>query len=226
MTEQEVKDFLMSRTYEDVQDENGIDLTLIDLSLSATERLRKLESFHAQFNRIRGDGVISPDLKLREILESLREQRVEFVIVGGVAASLTGSPILTEDLDVCCRMTEENMARFAAAIRPMKPKVRGDDRNLTPPMDPRVLAKFNMLIMRTIYGDFDLVPEVVGIGRYDEVLKNSFQQMVEGCLTDVLTLEALITTKKMLKRPKDQLALLHLEAVKKKRDADGPGLFD
>src|SRR5437879_2726851 len=101
MTDQEVKDFLLNRTYEDVQDENGIDLTLIDLSLSATDRLRKLESFHAEMNRLTQEGnMINPDLKLREILEKLHEQRVEFVIVGGVAASLNGSPLLTEDLDV------------------------------------------------------------------------------------------------------------------------------
>src|SRR5947208_16792088 len=120
MTEQEVKDFVLNLTYEDIQDENGIDLTLIDLSRSATERLHRLESFHAEMKRLRGEeGMIDPDLKLGEMLDKLHEQEVEFVIVGGVAASLNGSELYTGDLDVCCRMTEQNMARFANVLRSM-----------------------------------------------------------------------------------------------------------
>lgn len=227
MTDQEVKDFLLNRTYEDVQDENGIDLTLIDLSLSATDRLRKLESFHAQMNRLKREGdMIDPDLKLGEILNKLHEEGVEFVIVGGVAASLNGSELLTSDLDVCCRMTEQNMTRFANVLRSINAKVRGDPRNIRPPFDPKILAQLKMLILETPLGKFDLVPEVLAVGDYEQVLKNSFEILVEGKSIRMLTLDALITAKKALKRPKDQLALMHLEAVKRKRELEGPGLFD
>lgn len=46
MTDQELKQ-LLNLTYQDVQDENGIDVTQIDhlLSLSPTDRLRTLEEF-------------------------------------------------------------------------------------------------------------------------------------------------------------------------------------
>src|SRR5436190_16658694 len=101
MTEQEVKDFVLNLTYEDVQDENGIDLTQIDgrLSASATDRARQLESFVALMNRQKqGHEMVDPDLKLREILEQLQSEGVEFVIVGGVAAWLNGSELLTRDL--------------------------------------------------------------------------------------------------------------------------------
>ena len=148
--------------------------------------------------------------------------------MGGIAAWLHGSELLTRDLDVCCRMTEENMARFASAIRTMNAKVRGDPRNLRPPLDPKILAQLNMLILRTALGDFDLVPEVLAVGRYDEVLKNSVEKVVEGRHVRVLNIDALIASKKILMRPKDKLALMHLEAAKKKQEMEvrQPGLFE
>ena len=61
----------------------------------------------------------SGSTKLRELLEGLHAAGVEFVIVGGIAARLNGSTLPTDDLGVCCNMTEENMRRLAAAIEPL-----------------------------------------------------------------------------------------------------------
>ena len=230
MTEQEVSNFVLNLTYEDVQDENGIDLTQIDgrLSTSPTDRVRQLESFVELMNRQKqGNEMIDPDLKLREILELLQREGVEFVIVGGVAAWLNGSELPTRDLDVCCRMTEENMSRFANAIRAMDARLR-DPRKIAPPFDTATLVKLKMLLLRTPLGDFDLVPEVLAVGKYDEVLKNSVEKVVEGRIVRVLNIGALIAAKKVLTRPKDKLALIHLEAAKKKQEIERkqPGLFE
>src|SRR5262245_60016496 len=100
------------------------------------------------------------ELQLQELLERLHSHGVKFIVVGGVAAWLNGSTLATKDLDVCCRMTEENMLRFIEAIRPLNPIIRGDPRKLKPPLDPKQLVRFNMLIMETTLGYFDLVPEV------------------------------------------------------------------
>jgi hypothetical protein len=230
MTEQEVKDFVLNLTYDDIQDENGIDLTQIDgrLSASATDRARQLESFVALMNRQKqGKEMVDPDLKLREILEQLQSEGVEFVIVGGVAAWLNGSELPTRDLDVCCPMSVENMAKFSNAIRAMNARLR-DPRNILPPFEASTLVKLNMLLLRTRLGDFDLVPEVVAVGKYDEVLKNSVERIVEGQHVRVLNLDALISAKKALMRPKDKLALMHLEAARRKQEIERqqPGLFD
>ncbi|HEX3358593.1 MAG TPA: hypothetical protein VHS31_16580 [Tepidisphaeraceae bacterium] len=141
------------------------------------------------------------------------------MIVGGVAAWLNGSSLATNDLDVCCRMTEENMARFIEAIRPLNPKVRGDPRNLIPPLNAKLLATINMLIMVTSLGHFDLVPELPPIGRYDEVLKHSVEMEVEGRMTRVLDIDALIAVKKAVGRPKDAMGVMYLERAKKQREA-------
>ncbi len=134
---------------------------------------------------------------------------------------LNGSTLPTKDLDVCCDMSEQNMTRFVAAIAPLNPIVRGDPRKLKVPLNPSLLTRVNMLIMTTNLGDFDLLAEVEPIGRYDAVLKESFEREVEGKLTRVLNIDALIAAKKKAGRLKDKLGVLHLESAKKRRESTG-----
>ena len=39
--------------------------------------------------------------KLREMLQMLQRAEIDFIVVGGVAASAHGSAHVTQDLDVC-----------------------------------------------------------------------------------------------------------------------------
>jgi hypothetical protein len=93
---------------------------------------------------------------------------------------------------------------------------------LTPPLDPSVLKGVNMLMMRTDLGQFDLISEVVPIGRYEQVLARSVIMEVEGRPTRVLDLDALIAAKRAAGRTKDKLGLLYLEAAKKRRERRDP----
>ncbi|PYV09391.1 MAG: hypothetical protein DMG07_23320 [Acidobacteria bacterium] len=49
---------------------------------------------------------------------------VEFIVIGGVAATAHGSSRSTVDLDVVYRRTQENVARLAAALAPYQPYLR------------------------------------------------------------------------------------------------------
>jgi hypothetical protein len=159
---------------------------------------------------------------LRELLARLHDAGVEFVIVGDVAARLNGSSLPTDDFDICCRMNDENMTRLSGLLAGIHPIVRGDPRELTPPLDPSVLKGVNMLMMRTDLGQFDLISEVVPIGRYEQVLARSVIMEVEGRPTRVLDLDALIAAKRAAGRTKDKLGLLYLEAAKKRRERRDP----
>lgn len=54
---------------------------------------------------------------LREFIESLRAQGVEYVIVGGFALAFHGYPRYTGDLDILVRCSPENAARLERALR-------------------------------------------------------------------------------------------------------------
>ncbi|MBM4045463.1 MAG: hypothetical protein FJ279_10130 [Planctomycetes bacterium] len=57
---------------------------------------------------------------LERLIRVLTQARVEFII-GGVAATAHGSARLTEDLDLVCQRTPDNIARLVAALTPYKP---------------------------------------------------------------------------------------------------------
>jgi hypothetical protein len=109
---------------------------------------------------------------IRELIARLNAARVEYVIIGGVAARLHGSPMVTEDLDVCCSMTEQNMARLLDAIGPLNP-VWFDPRRIPLPRDPAELAKFHTMLLLTTAGRFDVLREVEPIDDFAAVAAQS-----------------------------------------------------
>src|SRR5438045_3424619 len=61
---------------------------------------------------------------LEQISEILVSEGVEFIVVGGQAEWLFGSPRATFDVDLCYRRTRENLARLTKALKKLKPALR------------------------------------------------------------------------------------------------------
>ena len=59
------------------------------------------------------------------LLCALLKERVSFVIIGGIAATLHGSARLTNDLDIAYERSSENIERLTAALLPFQPYLRG-----------------------------------------------------------------------------------------------------
>jgi hypothetical protein len=160
-------------------------------------------------------------VSILELISRLSKAGVEFVIVGGAAASLHGSPVLTNDLDVCCPMTEQNMKRLIDAIGPLNP-VWFDPRRIPLPRDPIELAKFRTMLLVTDLGRFDVLREVEPIGTYDAVFAESDIIEIEGVNVRVLNIDALIKAKTLAGRDKDKFGVSHLEAVKRRKASPPP----
>lgn len=62
---------------------------------------------------------------LVRIAEHLQRHGVEFIVLGGQAAALFGSPIPTYHVDLCYRRSEENLRRLAEALIELHPTLRG-----------------------------------------------------------------------------------------------------
>jgi hypothetical protein len=153
-------------------------------------------------------------VQIRELLSKLNSAAVEYVIVGGVAANLHGSPLYTQDLDVCCPMTEQNMTRLLQAIGSLHPTIR-DPRKLPLTGDPKVLATYRMLLLATDLGHFDVLKDLDGIGDFEAVEQRSVIFQVSDNPTRVLSLDALIEAKKRAGRDKDKIGVMHLETLRK-----------
>lgn len=56
------------------------------------------------------------------LLAALQDAKVEFCVIGGVAAIAHGALTPTQDLDIAAPMTEDNLARLLTALAPYRPK--------------------------------------------------------------------------------------------------------
>jgi len=146
-------------------------------------------------------------------LKSLVENKVEFVIIGGVAIIAHGVPYATFDLDFCYARSLENLKKIVAALAPFKPRLRGFPTNLPFTWDERTLQNGTNFTLETDIGDIDLLGEVAGVGSYAEVFANSTTLKLFDDDVRVLSLDDLIKAKRAAGRPKDLFVLPQLETL-------------
>lgn len=147
------------------------------------------------------------------MLERLAANSVEFVIVGGVAATVHGSPTATYDLDICYSRATPNLKRLIAALAPLHPRLRGAPENLPFFWDLRTLRNGSNFTLSTDMGDIDLLGELSGIGGYENARARSVTIRLDANEYSVLSVAALIASKRAAGRPKDLSALPELEAL-------------
>lgn len=153
-------------------------------------------------------------IDLQTLVPHLVNGGVEFVIVGGVAATVHGSSYVTDDLDICYARTEVNLARLAAALVPYRPRLRGAPADLPFIWDAGTLRRGLNFTLRTDLGDVDLLGEVTGIGTFEQARQTSIMVTLFDVECAVLSLDKLIVAKRAAARPKDILLLPELEALR------------
>lgn len=152
-------------------------------------------------------------LPIEELLKRLLEAGVDFVIIGGVAALAHGSPRMTGDLDVCYSRAHRSLEKLVAALAPLNPRLRGAPSGLPFKWDARTLRAGLNFTLDTGLGPIDLFGEVRGIGTYEEVAAVSETIPLFGRPCRILTLEALIQSKRAAGRDRDLEHLKELEAL-------------
>ena len=152
-------------------------------------------------------------MSIQSLLTGLVEARVDFVVVGGVAGGIHGSPFVTNDLDVCYAADHSNVTRLVKAIRPWSPYPRGWEDGLPLAVDVKTFLTTPILTLRTSQGDLDLLDRVEGVGAYQDALAESQEVVAFGMRFRVLTLDALIRARRASGRPKDLAQIATLEAL-------------
>lgn len=151
------------------------------------------------------------------LLKVLERHDVAFVLIGGLAAVAHGSPLPTTDVDVTPRRDVENLDRLAAALRELDARIRTNEpEGVVFPIDgPFLAAQPRMLNLTTTAGDLDLTFVPAGFaGGYDELsLQSDLVELVDGTLTRVATLRAIIRSKEAADREKDRRAMPYLRAL-------------
>jgi predicted nucleotidyltransferase len=152
----------------------------------------------------------------------LGEHGVEFIVVGGQAEALMGSPRVTYDVDICYRRTADNLARLATALGTLNLTLRGAPPELKFRLDAQALALGQNYTFE-VDGQYplDFLGYLEPIGTYEDLLPNAETVFIGGRQTRVIGLDDLIRIKRHIGRPKDRESLLQLEAIKRLREQEG-----
>jgi len=147
------------------------------------------------------------------LIRLLAENKIAFIIVGGVAATVHGSARLTLDLDIVYGRDPENIKRLVGVIKPFQPYLRGAPRGLPFEWSVETIQKGLNFTLITTLGALDLLGEIVGGGGYEELEPAAQRIEVAGVNCLCLGLEALIKVKRAAGRPKDLEVIAELEQI-------------
>jgi hypothetical protein len=154
-----------------------------------------------------------PSKTIEAPLRLLGEYKVDCVIVGGIAALIHGSLLLTNDVDVCYARDPENLKRLAGALQSVHARLRNAPEELPFIPDAETLKRGLNFTFATDTGDLDLLGEVQGVGHYDDVLAGSITVELFDYRFAVIDISKLVIAKRAAGRPKDLIALPELEAI-------------
>lgn len=159
-----------------------------------------------------------PDLDAGLMLQTLLDAKADFVLIGGLAAQVHGSPSLTRDVDVCFKLDRENLDRLAAALDALAAVRRDLPGSVHAPIDARALRAGDVFTLTTRYGDLDLLAHPEPGLDYEMLAERSITAEILGVPLRVACLADLMTMKRAAGRPKDRIELEILGALREELD--------
>ncbi|HEX5672045.1 MAG TPA: hypothetical protein VFY46_04920 [Acidimicrobiia bacterium] len=143
------------------------------------------------------------------ILGTLARLRVDYVLIGGLAATLQGSPLTTGDADICPDPSPENLTRIAEALRQLDARVHASDspRGLRFDIAPETLVQAQAWNLITEAGRLDISWVPSGTRGYPDLARDAITYELEGFVVQVASLADVIRSKEAAGRERDRASL-------------------
>ena len=153
----------------------------------------------------------------------LIEGKVEFIVVSGAAAVLSGVPVVTKDLDIVHKRSPENVERLLSVLSKLDAHFRPDFAQRKQRLRASDLTGHGHLNFDTTFGPLDVLCEVSGSRGFDELVPHTVELSDFDMKLRVLDLPMLIKVKAEANRPKDRMALPILIATLDERQKPRSG---
>ncbi len=142
-------------------------------------------------------------LDAQRILEELAHHRVDFVLVGGMAAQTHGNTRMTDDVDVIPQPDPQNLERLADALRALDARVLNPGHeNLE--IEAAMLPRATIWQLATPHGDIDILHDAPGAAPYDELRERALVIALDDLRIPVAGRDDLIRMKLARGRPVDR----------------------
>lgn len=150
-----------------------------------------------------------PEFQPERMLQVLEAHGVRFVLIGGFAAVIHGSPYVTTDIDVVPERSPENLARLSEALSAMNARVWTGTEPAGIPFshDAASIAAIKVWNLVTDLGRLDLTFEPSGTSGYEDLASDAIRLEILGAHVDVAALADIVRSKEAADRDKDRLVL-------------------
>jgi hypothetical protein len=157
------------------------------------------------------------DFDPEELLRRLTAAGVDFVVVGGIAATLHGSRRLTDDLDICYATDAENLEALGAVLMGLNARLWGVEEPLPFVPDAQTLSRVQLLTLETDAGRLDVMTRPDGSPPYEELRAGAERMELGGGPALVASIDHLIAMKQASDRDQDRADVATLEAARRLR---------
>lgn len=150
-----------------------------------------------------------PEFRPERILQVLEEHGVLFILIGGFAAVIHGSPYVTTDIDVVPESSLDNLDRLSAALRAMNARVwtTSEPEGIPFDHDASSLARVRTWNLVTDLGRLDVTFEPSGTRGYEDLARGAVRLEIMGTRVEVAALADIVRSKEAAGRGKDRLVL-------------------
>ena len=163
-------------------------------------------------------------MKTAELLQSLSDEQVQYVLVGGLAVQLHGFLRATFDIDLVLAMTDENLVRFIGVARsyglipgiPVPIDSLRDAGQIDRWHREKGMLAFSLREPQTGGGVVDVLvrPDVT----FEKLFANAVEGHLFGRRVPIASIDDLLTMKRIANRPKDRLDIEALEKILRGED--------
>ena len=145
----------------------------------------------------------------REILAVFERHQVDYVLIGGFAAVVHGSPIPTADVDITPEASAANLTRLSAALTELAARARAEGVEDGVPFghDADSLAAVGVWNLTTAYGDLDISFVPTGTQGYSDLRRDAVEVTLRGVRVPLASLADIVRSKAAAGRPRDLRAL-------------------
>jgi hypothetical protein len=143
-----------------------------------------------------------------DLLRVLIENRVVFILIGGLAATVHGSPYATVDVDVVPQRDLRNLGRLSDALRQLSARVYVSPEKALPfTHDARSLAEVDVWNLSTAHGGLDITFTPAGTQGFADLAERAEWVDIGGVEVLVAALDDVVRSKAAAGREKDRVVL-------------------
>ncbi|MFH1397585.1 MAG: DUF6036 family nucleotidyltransferase [Candidatus Omnitrophota bacterium] len=157
-----------------------------------------------------------------EVLREFQEQKVKYVLVGGIAFNLLGGSRSTLDMDILVEMSDSNLRKIVNILKkigyhvkqPVDPIMMANKKTRQDWIKNKNMKAFNFYKDEKTYEEVDII--IDSPVDFKEAAKDVLEAKVSGLTLKVISFKNFIKMKKISGRDKDLKDIEELKLIRSK----------